>query len=384
MSMANESLAEAQPAPLSILSALTLPAAIAGRYELTEVIEQTGAMIVYRAHDRMRCGQCSTLRADMSDPYCIECGAEIGSGAPCRVQAGDIPPDAPQEHLLTENDATYWILPEPVATPTQALASKGLHLRVGYASDSGMVRDLDEDSLLVVTGLAMVEGITQPSLGLFAVADGMGGHENGQVASRRVIQVLSELLMPRLFAPTLSGETILPETSKGQVRDAIQEANRRLTLEAREADSDMGSTLTLAWVRDGTTLIANVGDSRTYLWHGGALDQVTQDHSMVALQIAEEKIDKNAIYTHPRRNEIYRVMGDKPDIEVDVFQRDLQPGDRLVLCCDGVWEMIHDEGIEEVLLAYPDNPQAACDEMVKQANTAGGEDNISVIVVDMH
>jgi protein phosphatase len=244
------------------------------------------------------------------------------------------------------------------------------------------VREVDEDSLLVVTGLGMMDGVAKPSLGVFAVADGMGGHASGQLASRRVIQVLAEWLVSRLLAPALGGETILPETFEEQAREAVKEANRRLTSEARAAESDMGSTLTLAFVRDGAAIIANVGDSRAYLWRNGILEQVTQDHSMVARLIAEGMLDKDEIYTHPRRSEIYRAIGDQPEIEVDIFLRELQPGDRLVLCCDGVWEMIRDEGITDVLLAF-DDPQAACEEMVRQANAAGGEDNISVIVVNV-
>ncbi len=377
---------EAVQSATASIPVLTLPAVIAGRYELTEVIEQTDALVIYRAYDRLRCWQCGTLRAELTDLYCEDCGAEIGAGASCRIQVGSVPSDAPGEQLLPEGNAIYWIMPEPVGSPALAVAEgkKGLCLHVGYASNTGQVREIDEDSLLVVTGIEIVEGVAQPSLGLFAVADGMGGHDNGQVASRRVIQVLAELLLSRLLAPALSGERILPEALEEQVRDAIAEANRRLTLEARKDKSDMGSTLTLALVRDAQAVIANVGDSRTYLWRNGVLKQVTEDHSMVARLLAQGMIGKDEIYTHPHRNEIYRMMGDKPKVEVDVFQQELQPGDWLVLCCDGVWETIRDDGIEEVLLAYPDNPQAVCEEIVRRANLAGAEDNISVIMVEIH
>ena len=361
-----------------------LPTTSASRYMLIEIAEQTDTMVMYAAVDWERCWQCGTPYANENDEFCNECGVELDRGLPCRVQVGDIPSDVPEEYLVNEKGQAFWIQPQTTEQSGLAqpiLASQGSRLRVGYATDPGQVREVDEDSLLVVTGLEMVEGVPHPSVGLFAVADGMGGHDDGQVASRRVVEVLAEELLPSLVAPSLGGKAIDEGTFEERVCEAIREANRRLTHEARASTSDMGSTLTLALVCDGKATIANVGDSRTYLWHGGILEQLTQDHSLVARLVEKGKISAQEAYTHPRRGDIYRTMGDKPNIEVDTSQRDLVTGDQLVLCCDGVWEMIRDEGIEHVLLEYPIDPQAACDEMVRQANLAGGEDNISVIIV---
>ena len=377
-----EQIEAANAAPPALI-ALSLPVTLAGRYDLTAITEQHADRIIYRGFDRLSCGQCGALRTDPNDAYCWQCGAEIGTGAARRCQVGSLPPEATQDCLVIEGGAAYWITAEPVATSVPVAARKGLFLKTGCATDPGLVREVDEDSVLAVSGLGLIEGQARPSVGLFAVADGMGGHANGQVASRRVIQVLAEMLLPGLLAPLLSGETILEETYEAKIVDAIQQANLRLTTEARAANSDMGSTLTLAFVHDGQATIANVGDSRTYLCQNGILSQLTVDHSMVARLVATGVIQPDEIYTHPRRNEIYRMMGDKPEVPVDIFHCELHPGDRLVLCCDGAWEMIHTEGIEEVLLTYPDDPQAACNEIVKRSNLAGGEDNISVIVVDV-
>ena len=136
---------------------------------------------------------------------------------------------------------------------------------------------------------------------------------------------------------------------------------------------------TAVLVLNDTAVAANVGDSRVYLWRDGKLAQITQDHSLVASLIAVGELEPEEIYTHEKKSVIYRSIGDKPDVEVDTFVTPLQDGDRLVCCCDGLWEMIRDEGIAEVMLSEPD-PQQACNEMVKRANFAGGEDNISVIV----
>jgi protein phosphatase len=142
----------------------------------------------------------------------------------------------------------------------------------------------------------------------------------------------------------------------------------------------MGTTLTAALVRDEMALIANVGDSRTYLWRDGELVQITSDHSLVAQLVEAGALAPDEIYTHPEKSAIYRSLGHAPEVEVDLFEQPLESGDRLVLCCDGVWEMLRSDGIEEVLLMEPD-PQCACEEMVRRANLAGGEDNISVVVV---
>jgi protein phosphatase len=109
---------------------------------------------------------------------------------------------------------------------------------------------------------------------------------------------------------------------------------------------------------------------------------LTTDHSVVARMIADGQAEPEEIYTHPHRSVIYRSIGDKPLVDVDTAALPLEPGDRLILCCDGLWEMIYDEGIEDVMMQESD-PQLACDQLVKRANLAGGEDNISVIVVQV-
>jgi len=150
-----------------------------------------------------------------------------------------------------------------------------------------------------------------------------------------------------------------------------------------EQDTNMGCTLTAALVQDTNAVVVNVGDSRTYHMRNGALSKITNDHSIVARLLERGMIQPEEIYTHEQKGIIYRSLGDKPDLEVDTFDLELQPGDRLVLCCDGLWEMLRDPYIEDVLLELYD-PQAASDRLVQMANQAGGEDNISVIVVNVN
>lgn len=160
----------------------------------------------------------------------------------------------------------------------------------------------------------------------------------------------------------------------------MQIANRQVYELRRERSSDMGTTLTMALVINGQAIIGNVGDSRTYVWGPDGLEQLTTDHSLIAALIAAGQEPPEAIYTHPQRNLITRSLGDRPQVEIDLFSLELEAGFRLILCCDGVWEMIRDEGIEEIML-QEDYPQRAADKIVQQSNNAGGEDNISVVVV---
>ena len=149
----------------------------------------------------------------------------------------------------------------------------------------------------------------------------------------------------------------------------------------RSAANDMGTTLTLALVVDERLYVANIGDSRTYLWGRSGLRQLSQDHSYVFSLYKSNALTEDELYTHPRRNEIFRSLGMSDQVEVDQVQEQLSPGDLLLLCCDGLWEMLHNEGIADVLMLNLGDPQIICDELVNRADLAGGEDNISAIVV---
>jgi serine/threonine protein phosphatase PrpC len=157
-------------------------------------------------------------------------------------------------------------------------------------------------------------------------------------------------------------------------------ANDAVYLARQKRGSDMGTTVTAALVRDDRLFLAHVGDCRAYRWNASGLQQLTTDHSVVARMIENGQAEPDEIYTHPHRSVVYRSIGDKPLVDVDTSVGSLEPGDRLIVCCDGLWEMIRNEGIEDVMMLEAD-PQAACDRLVKRANLAGGEDNISVIVV---
>jgi len=144
----------------------------------------------------------------------------------------------------------------------------------------------------------------------------------------------------------------------------------------------MGTTITAAVIIADTAYIANVGDSRTYLFSDKGLKKLTEDHSLIARLIAIGIAKPEEIYTHPRKSEIYRSLGNDPDIEVDTFVQRLKPGDCLMLCSDGLWEMVRDEQLAEILRTES-HPQAACEKLIQAANENGGEDNIAVIIVKL-
>jgi protein phosphatase len=142
----------------------------------------------------------------------------------------------------------------------------------------------------------------------------------------------------------------------------------------------MGTTFTMALVAGDRAIVGNVGDSRTYLFRDGRLRRITRDHSLVQRLVDLGQIAEDDIYSHPQRNAVLRSLGDRSEIEIDVFTERLRPGDALLLCSDGQWEMTRDPDMER-LLAREEPPQAVCEALVAAANQAGGEDNIAVILV---
>ncbi|MEW5872089.1 MAG: PP2C family serine/threonine-protein phosphatase [Chloroflexota bacterium] len=265
---------------------------------------------------------------------------------------------------------------------------RSLRQIAGYRSDPGRRREHNED-FVGKYSLGMQQSPDAAEIGLYLVADGMGGHQGGEVASREVVRVILEEIQEKIqdlqAAPKIKRSTILLDRtiSPGSVlKSAILRANEVLYNARQQRGSDRGTTITAALVVGGECAIANVGDSRTYLWRDRQLSQITQDHSLVASLVAAKVIRPDEVRVHPQRNQIYRNLGDRATVEVDIFECALQAGDRLLLCSDGLWEMVLDAEMAKLLLQSA-NPQEACDRLVEAANLAGGEDNISVISVWM-
>ena len=227
------------------------------------------------------------------------------------------------------------------------------------ASDTGKKRRRNEDSYVVAPPL-------------FAVADGMGGAQAGEVASKLAAAALED---------TDSGAG----DGEARVVSLIQEANRRVYERANTdpATTGMGTTMTVALVEGKLVTIGHVGDSRAYLVRAGRLEQLTEDHSLVNELLKSGKLSPKEAETHPQRSVITRAVGTDPDVDVDVFKIEAHEGDVFLLCSDGLTDMVDDEGILDLVERHHDDLDRAAKSLVSAANRGGGEDNITVIAFTM-
>lgn len=251
---------------------------------------------------------------------------------------------------------------------------------IGSATHTGMVRDHNEDSLLALK-LCLNNTSVERTWGLYIVADGMGGHAGGEVASGMAIRRVAEVIMGEYLSFSLGAGAGYDEKNvKHVVRQAVLQANDAVRQEAMIRGNDMGTTITMALVIGDRATIANVGDSRTYLYRDGALQRISHDHSLVMRLVELGQLREEDIYYHPQRNAVLRSLGDKPNITVDIFTRRLRQGDTLLLCSDGQWEMTYDADIAHILARHED-PTRACQALIDAANRAGGEDNITSVLI---
>ena len=261
--------------------------------------------------------------------------------------------------------------------PWQRQLSLSLEIGVGWDVGTSRKHKPNEDSLVALQGTCIYNSQLQP-FGLFVVADGMGGYAHGQDASYLAIQTVLQTVLPNIAGSEEMTDDIIAEV----LVEGVEQANQAVLQRSRDVNTDMGATITAALVMDTTAFVVNVGDSRTYLyreWEG--LTQVTRDHSHVARLVAAGKIARDDIYTHPDRNQVYRGLGSEQDVKVDWFTVPLQGNDCLLLCSDGLWEMVRDPEIERTLKEQGCNPSQASKTLVRAALKGGGLDNISVIVV---
>jgi len=246
-------------------------------------------------------------------------------------------------------------------------------LETGYSWDTGLLRQLNEDSVLCTT-FDMVTHLGKVSAGLFAVADGMGGHNAGEIAS--------DLATRTLHTECISGLNARSNTPPLSVlAAAFKKANRKV-LDSATADElkGMGTTLTAALVIDGELFVAHVGDSRCYVINRRETIQVTKDHSVVQQMVDAGIITPEQAMSHPAKNEITRVLGYSRSVMPDLHQIKLYDGDNVLLCSDGLCGVLPSAVIAETVNGAPD-PDRACKDLTAQANLAGGPDNISVIIV---
>jgi serine/threonine protein phosphatase PrpC len=232
-------------------------------------------------------------------------------------------------------------------------------VHIGHGTDTGKKRRRNED-----------EYVVEPPL--FAIADGMGGAQAGELASN-------------LAAGALRDDEGRAGSGERRVSELIQEANRRVYQRSSEdaAASGMGTTMTVALVGDGAVAFGHVGDSRAYLIRDGKLEQLTEDHSLVAELVRSGKLSPEEAGTHPQRSVITRALGTDPDVDPDTFSIETEPGDLFMLCSDGLTSMVEDEVILRRIEENRGDLQAAAKALIRAANKGGGEDNITIVFFEI-
>jgi PPM family protein phosphatase len=232
-------------------------------------------------------------------------------------------------------------------------------------TDVGLKREINQDSILTESDLS-------PSVGLFVVADGMGGHRGGEVASAMAIEACLEIFEEQ-------HDRVTP---RDLIRTAYREASRRIYLKSTRENPElmgMGTTMVLAFLKEKKIYLGNVGDSRAYLWKDGHLWQLTEDHSLVNEQVKAGIISPHEINSVVGRNVITRSVGFEEDVVVDILERETFPGEIYLFCSDGLSGLVSDQRIGE--LCALGEPKHIVEQSIQDAKTAGGDDNVSVIVV---
>ncbi len=265
---------------------------------------------------------------------------------------------------------------ERVETSGQRICEP-INAGVGIGWDAGITRKHkpNEDAVLAMRSVCDARGRLYP-MALYVVADGMGGHASGRVASHLATHSMMQSVLPAVQQGEELNDTFLMDT----LTDCVHLANSVIHEYKEEHGVDLGTTLTAALLVESTAYIVNVGDSRTYIYRQDGLTQITRDHSLVARLVSAGAIAAEDVYTHPDRNKIYRGMGEKDNVQVDWFIEPVRAGDYVLLCSDGLWEMVRDHEIEKILnRCLPDVSQAS-EALIKAALHRGGSDNVSVIV----
>jgi serine/threonine protein phosphatase PrpC len=269
--------------------------------------------------------------------------------------------------LLLETDLVAVTLPQSGDRPA------GIGWHIAGLSDVGLRRELNEDNFIMLESTMNGPG----PYGLYVVADGLGGHEAGEVASQLTVDIIKEEFQDN---PPTPAAAPFEEWLKGTVLIANQAV---LDYQGSHDEAQkMGSTLVMALVTAEAAHVINVGDSRVYRLSGDTIEQVSVDHSLVERLVQIGQITREEARTHKQRNVVYSIIGEKRRLEIGFYQTPLAPGDRLLLCSDGLSGMITDEEILALSRQHSDLAQAS-QAMVQAARAAGGHDNITAVLIEM-
>ncbi len=319
-----------------------------------------------------------------SEPASPESLADSAAPGATPEAEGDTEPDAPVDEaeqatstVDMEEEGTHRLNFQSAPSLSSRHSAQGL--AAAALRDVGRIRQNNQDSVFATLTTLPREGADLP-MGLFVIADGMGGHDSGELAGRLAVRSVAQEVISQLIMPAL--DDAMTEALQPLMVAAVQEANRTIWDHAQTIHSDMGTTCTAVLLMGQALYIAHVGDSRAYLLEAGGLRCLTDDHSAVGRLIQLGQLEPSAARDHPLRSQLYRTVGQQPQVQVDFIYQQFSGSSHLLLCSDGLWGMISEEDIQQALTNHL-WPHDACRELIALANLAGGEDNISAIVVTL-
>lgn len=282
----------------------------------------------------------------------------------------------------TESVESSESLPEPQPVEIQPKEPQPIKklppgLNIGQLTDVGQVRERNEDSMYTIESIVQYD-YGQELFGLLIVADGMGGHEKGDVASSVAARTTANYILKDLYLPCLASSNTAPSPP---INDVLVSAVERANTMVLEAAPEGGTTLTAALIMGNNAYIAHVGDTRAYFIDKDGIKQITQDHSLAQRlkDIGQATPEQITQVEHV----LYRAIGQGSTIEVDTYMQHLPPGTSMLLCSDGLWKGVDDDETLKEIINSSATPQEACEQLVALANKNGGEDNITGVIAFM-
>lgn len=265
-------------------------------------------------------------------------------------------------------------LTKVIAPRAAPVRSPNAHVVFGQSTDVGMMRSNNQDSTYAFLATSRsCDAI--PEFGIFMVADGMGGHSDGELASATVVRISANRLLSQVYFPFMS-KTEMSE--RVPITEALDEAYQLAHRTLMDDVPTGGTTLSTVVLIGNLAHIAHVGDSRIYIITEDKIEKISRDHSYVQRLIELEELAPDQAENHPQKSVLYRALGLSDALEVDTLTRRMTSGSYILICSDGLWGLVSDEEIRSIVLRYP--PQQACDTLVSLANQRGGNDNITVVI----
>lgn len=266
--------------------------------------------------------------------------------------------------------------PTSIPSPKPILTRQRHSMTYGIASDVGIVRDNNEDACFGMQWHSITVD-NRPDFGLFIVADGMGGHLDGERASGVAVQTLAAEMLDSIYVPMLKD---FKAGSSPTILEALVNASEKANQAVMKRVPGGGTTLTAVAIVGNLAYLVHVGDSRAYLVHGNKIEQLTTDHTLVQRLVEMKELTLEEAEYYPQKNVLYRAIGQNEKLKMERLIRTLPPGAQVLLCTDGLWDLIEPDTIRDVTVAAS-SPQEACDRLVSLANDRGGSDNVTVIVL---